>query len=203
MFFYFKTHHVLWPGSKYVICTPWGFSVMIKVALWLTNEAKSDFPDVKGQDLKEGSKTWNSCVSAWEKIVLGERQDLEQMTPWEGCAGCVMSPGGPGKDWPQLWPPLCVGPHVCAGVMNHSYVVVLDGSIDSFHCVLRGFFWRLLCKTGNLSYQFFSEVLVENSVGQLFNMFAFLYIYSLYKMWGKTNILKLLFKKYFYFAVTV
>ena len=53
MYFYFKTHHVLLPGSKYVIFTPCGFSVMGKVALWLTNEAKSDFPDVKGQDLKE------------------------------------------------------------------------------------------------------------------------------------------------------
>lgn len=65
-------------------------------------------------------------------------------------------------------------------------MVLTDGS--SFHC-LRGFFWRLLCKTGYGSYQF-SEVLFENSDGKLFNMFTFLH-YSLYKnVWEKDQYLE-------------
>ena len=96
----------------------------------------------------------------------------------------MRSPGGPRKDWDCVWPPPCVGPRVYVDAVNHS--LCRGTGCSSFHC-LRGFFWRLLCKTGYGSYQFFSEVLFENSDGKLFNMFTFLCIYSLYKMFGRKD----------------
>lgn len=159
---------------------------MIKVTLWLTNETKSHFSDLMGQDMKQKEvKTWNWCVSAWERLPYVKGNIWNRWRPGKGCEGWVRSPGSPRKGWDCVGTTVRWATRVCwccePQLMSWS---LLDGS--SSHS-LRGFFWRLLCKTGYGSYQFFSEVLFENSDGKLFNMFTFLCICSLYKMFERKD----------------
>lgn len=112
---------ILLPGSEYVFYTTCGFSVVIKVTLWLTSETQSHFSDLMGQDMKEKEvKTWNWCVSAWERLPYVKGNIWNRWPPGKGCEGWVGSPGGRRKGWDCVWPPLCVGPHVYVDVVNHS-----------------------------------------------------------------------------------
>lgn len=72
---------------------------MIEVTLSLTNEAKSDFSDVIGQDVKEKELRVEVDVHLlWERLSYTKGKIWNRGRLGERCEEYRISLGGPGKD---------------------------------------------------------------------------------------------------------
>lgn len=91
--------HVLFPFSSRPFARMWVHYMSslwlfrhVKVTLWLTKEAKSDFSDVIRQDSTQKEERLEIEVYCFGEVAWCERQDLEQITPRERVSGvCAVS----------------------------------------------------------------------------------------------------------------